>query len=126
MGELPDLSDLVGKKFAFGGRGPDQYDCYGLLMEVYRRKGVEILDFQSPTDWRQIAVKMRENIHLWTPCDQVPGAAMYMKIASAPHHVGVYVGVGWFIHTHEGAGQVVIDHLRHWEKKVVGYYQYAG
>jgi cell wall-associated NlpC family hydrolase len=41
------FSDLLGKKFAYGARGPEAYDCYGLCMEIYRRLGKKLPDFGS-------------------------------------------------------------------------------
>lgn len=37
------VSDLLGKPFEMGGRGPDAYDCYGLCLEIAARAGVEIV-----------------------------------------------------------------------------------
>lgn len=33
------FTDLIGKPFEFGSRGPNTFDCYGLCMEVYKRLG---------------------------------------------------------------------------------------
>jgi cell wall-associated NlpC family hydrolase len=41
------LADLIGKSFQYGGRGPFEYDCYGLVMEIYKRRGMELPDFGS-------------------------------------------------------------------------------
>ena len=35
-----DVTDLVGKPFLHCGRGPDAYDCFGLVLEVLRRVGI--------------------------------------------------------------------------------------
>ncbi len=40
-------ADLIGKGFKYGGRGPLEYDCYGLAMEIYRRLGIELPEFGS-------------------------------------------------------------------------------
>lgn len=34
-----DYTDLLGKEFQYGGRGPEAYDCYGLAAEICRRAG---------------------------------------------------------------------------------------
>ena len=36
-----DVTDLVGKPFLHCGRGPDAYDCFGLVLEVLRRVGID-------------------------------------------------------------------------------------
>jgi len=40
-GAFPEFryTDLLGKEFAYGGRGPDAYDCYGLVIETRKRVG---------------------------------------------------------------------------------------
>ena len=38
-----DIQDILQAKYELGGRGPDCYDCYGLVREMYRRCGKEIL-----------------------------------------------------------------------------------
>jgi hypothetical protein len=42
---LADVQDLVGKPYAHGARGPDAYDCWGLCVEVYRRRGIDLPDY---------------------------------------------------------------------------------
>jgi cell wall-associated NlpC family hydrolase len=42
------LADLPGRPFASGARGPDAYDCWGLVLEVRRRLGMALPpDFAS-------------------------------------------------------------------------------
>lgn len=45
-----DYSDLIDKDFAWGGRGPDLYDCYGLVKEMYRRIGIDMPEYKSIRD----------------------------------------------------------------------------
>ena len=42
-----DVNDLIGKPYRLGGRGPDAYDCWGLVREVLRR----MLPGQALPDW---------------------------------------------------------------------------
>ncbi|MCE5334273.1 MAG: C40 family peptidase [Desulfobacteraceae bacterium] len=43
-GMLPEFryTDLLGKDFAYGGRGPGAYDCYGLVIETRKRVGLPV------------------------------------------------------------------------------------
>ena len=36
---LLDINDLLGKPYKAHGRGPDSFDCYGLVIEVEKRLG---------------------------------------------------------------------------------------
>ena len=48
-----DVSDLIGMKYKPHGRGDGGYDCYGLTLEVERRFGVNMPDFEyEETDGR--------------------------------------------------------------------------
>lgn len=46
------LSPLLGKPFKWFARGPDAYDCYGLMIEASRRVGLYI-----PSDYQTIKDK---------------------------------------------------------------------
>lgn len=45
-----DYTDLLGKEFAYGGRGPEAYDCWGLCEEIYRRLGRPCPSYFTPAD----------------------------------------------------------------------------
>lgn len=42
---VPELNDLIGKPYEFRGRGNPGYDCWGLVVEVYRRFEFSIPDY---------------------------------------------------------------------------------
>lgn len=42
--------DLLGVPYLKGGRTKAGLDCYGLLMELYRRRGVELPEFGAPEE----------------------------------------------------------------------------
>ena len=42
-----DLTDLSKAKYAPNGRGPHEYDCWGVCAEVHRRRG---LSFPEPSE----------------------------------------------------------------------------
>lgn len=121
------VEDLIGKPFEYGGRGPEKYDCWGLMMELYRRIGVEIPDYRSPTTWAEIASLMNQELRLW---EEVPRrtlhSVMHIRIKSEPHHVGLFLGGDRFIHASNGARSVCIEPASRWENATVGYYKYVG
>jgi len=41
-------SDLIGKPFRIGAKGPDFYDCYHLVKEVQRRRGYDLPAINTP------------------------------------------------------------------------------
>lgn len=105
--------DLVGMPFRRGGRGPDEYDCFGLLVELYRRRGIEVAPRDTPrgeadqaslisatlgAEWRRIE------------CPQ-PGCGLLFRDTGLAPHVGVHLGGDRFIHATARLGQVAVERL---------------
>ena len=42
-----DINDLLGKPYKAHGRGPDNFDCYGLVIEVEKRLGHTMPDLYT-------------------------------------------------------------------------------
>ena len=57
--------DLLGKKFKYNGRGPDEYDCYGLVKEIYNRLGIELPEFASTDDCSLIDLMINKEQQLF-------------------------------------------------------------
>lgn len=100
-----DLDDLLGKPWKRGARGPDAYDCWGLVWEVQRRFGRSLPTVDDPptslmgvaklfrdTDIRDLLQKVERPEH---------GCIVEMSHSSRPYHVGVYLDVdrGGIIHS---------------------------
>jgi len=43
-----DFSDLIGKPYKEGGRGPANYDCWGICMAAAARAKIELPDIEVP------------------------------------------------------------------------------
>lgn len=121
------VCDLIGTPFDYGGRGPDAYDCYGLLMELMKKDGITIADFRSTDNISVIAKMMGENIYLWRRCEKKPGCGILFRIKGLGAHVGYLLDDGTsFVHTWEGSGGVLIESLADWEHRIMGFYEYVG
>lgn len=103
---VPDFSDLLGLPFLRGGRGPDAYDCYGLVIELYRRNGITIRDFKTPGTLEQIADVMVSELQMgWKKCAiGTVGALLTFRIDGSDAHVGFHIGNDRFIHALDGEG----------------------
>ena len=42
--------DLLGKSFKLDARGPDEFDCWGLCLEMGRRVGIQFPEHFTPVD----------------------------------------------------------------------------
>lgn len=123
------VMSLIGIPFEYGARGPDKYDCWGLLMELYHEiHGVQIPDYESPVVIQHIAFLMSRDRHLWRAIKSKPGAAVLFKIDGVGAHVGIQIEPDWMLHTIEEQGGIKRDRLSIWENfhKIIGYYEYVG
>lgn len=125
MSKEIQYADLIGVPFKNLGRDVKSgLDCYGLVVEIYRRCGKEIGEYYSDcsdkarinailrrevatTKWRRIA----EGETLPVPC------LVALRFNSPPgvvNHTGVYIGNGRFIHTREkSAAALIVLRLSH-------------
>lgn len=121
-----ELAELVGTPFVYGGRGPDAFDCYGLLMHLHALRGVALPDYRSPTDQATISALLASQLPLWERCPSAPGAAVAFRIGRLVTHCGMVLDDDHFIHTWEGSGGVCIERLSDWKDRIYGFYRYAG
>jgi cell wall-associated NlpC family hydrolase len=120
--------DLLGKPFENGGRGPERYDCWGLVCEVFRRYGMELPDYRvSCLDAGLIDATYREERQNWITVERetaVP-ALVVMRFNQIVfcNHTGVYIGSGRFIHAREKTG-VCVENMDHpyWSRAIQGLY----
>jgi len=117
-----EFCDLIGTPFEYGGRGPDSYDCYGLLMELYKRVGVDITDYGSSSRGAEIIAMMLGKVHEWKEVSPQPGCTMLIKLPMSMH-VGFLLPNKKFIHTTRSTGGVVVEYLRIWNRRILGYYE---
>lgn len=119
-------SNLIGVPFKYGGRGDGFYDCYGLIMELYRRLfGIELPDYKSPTTAKEISALMRGELRLWREVREPKlGTVMFMRLGDYTH-VAMYLGENRFIHTSEATGGVCIERMSNWFNRIEKYVDYA-
>lgn len=123
---MVDCFDLVGTPFAFGGRGPAAYDCYGLVMECSRRNGVTIPDFGFDSNQALISAMMGATLPQWQETTAAPGAVALLRVGRFVSHVGYLVDADRMIHTWDKSGGVTVERLDVWKQRIVGFYKYAG
>lgn len=119
--------DLIGIPFVDGGRTKDGLDCWGLAMILLRRQGYLVEDYPiGATDVEKIAAALKDESKRgeYRKLDgPEPGCIVLLRLSMDvwANHVGIYLGGEKFIHAYVKTG-VVIDRLRHWQSRIVGYY----
>ncbi len=122
-----EYADLIGKPFEYYARGPEKFDCYGLLKELKRREGIIIRDQESHSDLDQIELMMSGALCHWKECERRPGAVVHFIIKGRKSHVGYLLTPRLFIHTWENSGGVLAEPYDiSWKRRTAGFYDYAG
>lgn len=120
------VDDLIGIPFKWGGRDRSGYDCYGLVMELFRRSGVSLADYPSSTDERSNIETVIDALQKgWseTPKPKGGGIALFRNAHREATHVAFLLDKDRFIHVMEGH-KVAIERLSNpvWDRRVVGFY----
>ncbi|MFK3981331.1 NlpC/P60 family protein [Micromonospora sp. NPDC050397] len=90
----------LGKRYQWGGEGPDGYDCSGLTTAAWRAAGVR-LPHNAARQWRAVKRIGR--------AERQPGDLVFYY--ADIHHVGIYVGDGQIIHAPRAGKPVQLDRV---------------
>ncbi|WP_432987392.1 C40 family peptidase [Dactylosporangium sp. CA-233914] len=88
----------VGKGYAYGSTGPDEFDCSGLVVAAYRRAGINL-----PRSTGGLAGTGRPVAR----ADLQPGDLIFPSTG----HVGIYIGGGRMVHASTERGGVKISNI---------------
>ncbi|MFH0879371.1 MAG: NlpC/P60 family protein, partial [Lentisphaerota bacterium] len=106
------VRECRGWKYKPRGREPGQVDCFGLVLFVMGRLGVEIPDYRyDPDVHRQGYAEFLEHYHEHAVevlrGDLAPGdVIMFRNGSRALNHIAVYIGRGWFVQCTENGVSV--------------------
>jgi murein DD-endopeptidase len=94
---------LLGSPYKWGGSGPKQFDCSGLVRFVYAEIGVEV----PRTVAEQYSAARRVDL------DEIaPGDLLFFRISGrSVSHVAIYAGEGRFIHAPKAGRRVELRTL---------------
>jgi cell wall-associated NlpC family hydrolase len=121
---------LVGAPFVWGGRGPDGYDCWGLI-----RAATDMLGLPVPPDYTtqtQACATKTIEAELKAPTSVrqesgSPGDIVMMSTHQRIHHTGLVTPYG-ILHTTRGLGAVIMPEsaLRATGYQRIEYYKWVG
>lgn len=114
--------DLLGKPFAENGRGPEAFDCVGLLLEIGRRLGYDLPPWGSDPCELMGAMARWEQVPAGA---EQPGDGILLRSNSPDWHVGMVYGGGYMIHAHPSCG---VARARYnafpWHRRIEGFYRW--
>jgi cell wall-associated NlpC family hydrolase len=123
-----DYNDLIGKPFQDQGRGPHGYDCYGLLVEIYRRNGITLPPVNVSVCACQDLPQAEINKHIknWNKLKEpeIPCAILIKAHLGYAQHIAAYIGNRRMIHVTADRA-VVVDPISKYKNKIIGFYQYV-
>jgi len=107
-------SEFIGKPWVSGARGPDVFDCWGLLFHIYKTKYQTILPLYEDTNAANVleATKQINAGCLGSDWERIEkpfeGCAVGMSTHKLFHHVGLYIVAngGVILHCADGKGVV--------------------
>jgi cell wall-associated NlpC family hydrolase len=80
---------MIGTPYRYGGNGPENFDCSGLVQYIYRGVGIEV----PRTAAEQYKASQSVSV------DRLrPGDLLFFRIGGRISHVAIYAGEGRFVH----------------------------
>lgn len=124
-----DYSDLIGTPFKYGGRCLEDggLDCYGVVVEMHRRAGIDLPTRQFSESIAVNHALMAAQMDQWVRLDKAaPGCVVMIRIKRVPCHIGFVLDDFDFIHAWEGGVGVAVESLEEWQSRIEGFYRYVG
>ncbi|SEF36884.1 Cell wall-associated hydrolase, NlpC family [Amycolatopsis pretoriensis] len=105
----------LGKPYVWGAKGPDAYDCSGLMLAAWAAAGIGI-----PAG----TISQAHAGHAVSSLEQVqPGDLLFIPgsrgTAQVPRHVGMYAGHGLIVDAYDTDTGVILEPLSAWTSKIV-------
>jgi cell wall-associated NlpC family hydrolase len=130
---MTELSDLIGKPYKAGARGPAAFDCWGLVLEVSKRAGIELPEIDVPSDNNQRGeiISEQKRAGFARLAGPEPYCLVLFRIIDDMNKIRWHVGAVLencrrFIHTtgKMGVNISALDDPK-WKLHIEGYYRYC-
>ena len=100
---------MVGKPYRYGAKGPDSFDCSGLVWYSFKHAGITV----PRTSAQQYAATQRVSL-----ADARPGDLLFFGSRRDVSHVAIYLGNNQFVHAPSSGKRVsVADMSASWYQK---------
>jgi cell wall-associated NlpC family hydrolase len=124
VANVPMFGDLIGKPFQYGGRGPDSFDCYGLVREMSARQGLTLPDYVTPNTELGIAMLLSNEQRLWEEAPRQACSVVAIRVGRLVSHVGFMISEFEMLHVWKHGGGVCVERMDEWERRIAGFYRF--
>lgn len=126
------LNELIGRPYLAGGRGPADYDCWGLCMKIAEAIGLPLPDLEIPqdNDLRSGLVEQQRESSFKRLDKPAAGCQVLFRIIDDAGQIKWHVGTvlpdaRHFIHTTQKMGVNIASLDRQpWKLFIEGFYSY--
>ena len=115
---VAEARKYVGKSYTWGGEGPNEFDCSGLVQYVFNKFGVQLM--HDAEEQKQYAAKYGTKVDM----NQLqPGDLLFFthKGENEVHHTGIYSGDGKMIDAANSELGVIEDVIGHENDTIEAY-----
>lgn len=92
-----EFADLIGKPYKKNGRGPDDYDCYGVPLEMSKRMGIPLPDVVTDSLAIELSAEYAPLLNLVKIEEPVEGCLIEMEFENELH-LGIAINKKEMIH----------------------------
>lgn len=103
MSEMSEFADLIGIPYKDGGRGQGGYDCYGLVIEAARRRGLHLRDVVYNNHSPELVYEYAPTMNVMR-IDGAEKNAIIEMVSGDELHIGFCVNEKTMIHATRNQG----------------------
>lgn len=130
---LPEWAgEYVGLPYRDRGRGPDAFDCWGLVRHVLiERADLPVPDcaqqYQGAGDLSGTERAFADYLGAWVPVQQPQRFDVAVYRLQGRLHCALVLGAGWMLHVGAGFNPSLCDRLDrwYWTNRLENYYRHA-
>lgn len=95
---FPEYSDLIGVPYKLHGRTKEGLDCYGLVLEIYRRAGLTLADLEYTSNDISLCDKYAPTLNV-QEIENPECLAILQVTLNNELHIGVCINERLFLHS---------------------------
>jgi cell wall-associated NlpC family hydrolase len=124
---ISNLEEFVGKPFLKYGRGPDGYDCWGIVLAISKLLGMRLPDYKdiSHAEYERVWNVVHTHLPEFDVVDNPNiGDIVLFKNISGQAHFGIMISKYMFINCNEEFGVHISSRNGFSEHLIKGFYRW--